>query len=192
MSLIRRRRAGRQCGDQLSKALGLRLLSVYCQHSLLLQWESHLGLLWLEALVHGHFTLMTSSHAHWHISGTPLCLPWGSTSVVQGTYCVPGGWDCHFPNSVLEENAQRNGALSPMGVLTAENIQHPLRWELQFCTHRGQPFRLSPTCRQSPSKKVGKNQSFKMLTNGINSGIGMILFLFSFCLSSLNFPFDSL
>lgn len=114
-------------------------------------------------------------------------LPWFKARI------VPGGWDCHFPNSVLGERPEKWRRFPHGRTLTAENIQHPLRWELQFCTHRGQPFRLSPTpYRLEPIKEGGKNQSFKMLTNGINSGIGMILFLFSFCLSSLNFPFDSL
>lgn len=37
-----------------------------------------------------------------------------------------------------------------------------------------------------------KKQSLKVLTNSINFGIKMILFLFPFCLYSLNFPFDIL
>lgn len=92
--------------------------------------------------------------------------------------------------TVRSENAQRSvGGRA----LTAEKQQHPLSWELQVCTHREQPCRFPPTLYRPESiKEEEKNQSLKMLTNSINFGMGMILFLFSFCLYSLNFPFDSL
>lgn len=104
---------------------------------------------------------------------------------------VPGGRDCHFPNSVLREHPEKWRRFPRGCVLTAENGQHPCTGSSSSVHTENSP-QVLPLQTRIHQRRGEKNQSLKMLTNSIGFGIGMILFLFSFCLSSLNFPFDSL